>query len=139
MNKILLQNIQDKASLENTLFFLIRTLYPQIVKQYKGSDIEHIILLYLRHMFDDYGISLATNTKTNEKYFVFMYLSFTSYDDIKNSINIPYIDILRKLYNDITTSKLQQYIKLKLKEKKIKLKDTNTTEDTKHYINKYII
>lgn len=120
MNKILLQNIQDKTSLENTLFFLIRILYPQIIKQYKKSNIEHIILLYLRHMFDDYGISLATNTKTNEKYFVFMYLSFTSYDDIKNSISIPYIDTLRKLSDDITTNKLQQYIKLKLKEKKIK-------------------
>ncbi|MBR2239918.1 MAG: hypothetical protein IKO49_01565 [Bacilli bacterium] len=117
MNKILLQDIQDKTSLENTLFFLIRILYPQIIKQYKESNIEHIILLYLRHMVDDYGISLAINTKTNEKYFVFMYLSFTSYDDIKNSINIPYIDTLRKLYNDITTNKLQQYIKLKLKEK----------------------
>lgn len=138
MNKILLQNIQDKTSLENTLFFLIRTLYPQIIKQY---DIEHIILLYLRHMFDDYDISLAINPKTNEKYFVFMYYSFTSYDNFKisNRINIPYIDLLRKLYNDITTNKLQQYIKLKLKEKKIKLKDTNATEDTKHYINKYII
>ena len=88
-------------------------------------------------MFDDYGISLATNTKTNEKYFVFMYLSFTSYDDIKNSITIPYIDTLRKLYTDITTNKLQQYIKLK--QKKIKSLNTNTTEDTKHYINKHII
>lgn len=36
-----------------------------------------------------------------EKYFVFMYLSFTTCDDIKNSINIPYINILRKLYNEI--------------------------------------
>lgn len=137
MNKIPLQNIQDKTSLENTLFFLIRTLYPQIIKQYKGNDIVHIILLYLRHMFDDYGILLATNTKTNEKYFVFMYLSFTSYDNIKNSINISYIDILRKLYNDITTNKLQRYIKLK--EKKMKLSNIDTTEDTKHCAMKYII
>lgn len=135
MNKTL-QNIQDKTSLENTLFFLIHILYPQLIKQYKESNIEYIILLYLRYMFDDYGISLEINTKTNEKYFVFMYLSFTSYDGI--SINIPYIDILRKLYNDITTNKLQQYIKLKLKEKEIKTLNIHTLEDTKHYIKKYI-
>ena len=137
MNKIPLQNIQDKTSLENTLFFLIRTLYPQIIKQYNGNAIEYIILLYLHYMFDDYNISLDTNTKTNEKYFVFTYRSFITYDNTKNSINIPYIDILRKLYNDITTNKLQRYIKLK--EKKMKLSNINTTEDTKHYAMKYII